>query len=120
MVALFLRRWTNSEQRQGDTPRNRWVGFQKKESFESLCSYPYPSQCPLTIQNRVVEAARSVLQMCLLLPRNEYDKELRSDPPRIDEAPGSKAKKSTDEVDPATLTLSAGTKLQNEQQGKGI
>ena len=90
--------------------------FRKDEEFMFI-----PVSMSKPSQERVDEAANSILQMCKT-PRNEYERELLSQPPKAREIPGSKTKKSKGAtgIDPDTLSLSAKTKLQNEKQGKDM
>lgn len=69
---------------------------------------------------RVEEATNHIVYMCQLA-REEYEKELYSDPPKsIQDVSSKQHKKSKDAIDPSTLTLSARTKLLNEKQGKDM
>ena len=71
-------------------------------------------------QERVEEATNHIVHMCQL-KREEYEKELYSDPPKSEQdGSSSKNKKSKDMIDPSTLTLSARTKFLNEKQGKDM
>jgi len=90
--------------------------FRKDEEFMFI-----PVSMSKPSQERVDEAANAILQLCKT-PRNEYELELFSEPPKARETAGSKTKKSkgATDVDTDTLSLSAKTKLRNEKQGKDM